>query len=126
MMKRRTLDTEDLWRRPTKRTKSSHTSDESDAEVGSDNDEDNEQMNEPRQSLSQDHALSDLSRFKSKMTYNALPEVPKSRQPTSFADLGISTPLQTALERMSIRSPTEVQTSCIPVLLAGAFRFLHC
>ncbi|KAF9055122.1 DEAD-domain-containing protein [Hymenopellis radicata] len=126
-MKRRALDSEDLWQRPAKRTKSSHTSDESDADSGSDSDSDDDrssheegvEVDEPRQSLSQDHALSHLSRFKSKTTYKAPSEAPKSRQPTSFADLGISAPLKTALERMSIRLPTEVQSACIPVLLAA-------
>ncbi|PPQ71778.1 hypothetical protein CVT26_007612 [Gymnopilus dilepis] len=50
--------------------------------------------------------------------------VPKSatadlQQRPSFASLGISVPLQTALKTMSIKVPTEVQAACIPVLLAG-------
>ena len=42
-----------------------------------------------------------------------------TQAPSSFSELGISTPLQAALASMSIRKPTEVQTACIPVLLAG-------
>ncbi|KAF9482441.1 DEAD-domain-containing protein [Pholiota conissans] len=37
----------------------------------------------------------------------------------SFASLGISTQLQGALKSMSIKAPTEVQSACIPPLLAG-------
>ncbi|KAF5388261.1 hypothetical protein D9615_000362 [Tricholomella constricta] len=39
--------------------------------------------------------------------------------PVSFASLGISAQLEVALSSMSIRDPTEVQTACIPPLLAG-------
>lgn len=42
----------------------------------------------------------------------------------SFASLGISGPLQTALNSMSIKAPTEVQSACIPVLLAGTYVLL--
>jgi len=42
----------------------------------------------------------------------------KTRQ-TTFGSLGISSPLQGALTGMSIKVPTEVQTACIPPLLAG-------
>jgi len=46
------------------------------------------------------------------------PSVPKIRQ-TTFASLGISSPLQGALTGMSIKVPTEVQAACILPLLAG-------
>jgi ATP-dependent RNA helicase DDX49/DBP8 len=35
--------------------------------------------------------------------------------------MGISTPLQAALNSMSIRTPTEVQAACIPPLLLGKY-----
>jgi len=40
--------------------------------------------------------------------------------PSSFSELGISSPLQSALRMMSIHTPTEVQAACIPPLLNGA------
>lgn len=45
----------------------------------------------------------------------------KSNHPktSSFADLGVSKSLVSSLSSMSIRTPTEVQTACIPSLLAG-------
>lgn len=42
-------------------------------------------------------------------------------QKTSFASFGISSTLLTALASMSIRTPTEIQTVCIPPLLQGEF-----
>ncbi|KAF7301317.1 hypothetical protein MIND_00696800 [Mycena indigotica] len=45
-------------------------------------------------------------------------EVP-GHKPTSFATLGISPSLQSALSAMSIKTPTEVQAACIPPLLRG-------
>ncbi|SRR5260221_8894411 len=48
------------------------------------------------------------------------PSVPTSKtRQTTFASLGISSPLQGALTGMSIKVPTEVQAACIPPLLAG-------
>lgn len=40
---------------------------------------------------------------------------------SSFASLGISPQLQGALKSMSIKAPTEVQSACIPPLLAGKY-----
>jgi len=37
----------------------------------------------------------------------------------SFAEMGVAPPLHSALARMSIRVPTEIQAACIPPLLAG-------
>lgn len=37
----------------------------------------------------------------------------------SFAALGISQPLQNALKSISIKVPSEIQSACIPPLLAG-------
>lgn len=37
----------------------------------------------------------------------------------SFADMGVASPLNAALARISIRAPTEIQAACIPPLLAG-------
>lgn len=40
---------------------------------------------------------------------------------SSFEALGISPALMTALNKMSIRLPTEIQAACIPPLLQGEF-----
>ncbi|KAI1786697.1 P-loop containing nucleoside triphosphate hydrolase protein [Ganoderma leucocontextum] len=39
--------------------------------------------------------------------------------PTTFETMGISSGLVSALAKMSIRSPTQIQAACIPPLLAG-------
>ena len=44
---------------------------------------------------------------------------------SSFSSFGISLPLQNALKSMSIKQPTEVQTACIPPLLAGEWSHLN-
>lgn len=43
---------------------------------------------------------------------------------SSFSSLGISTQLQGALKAMSIKAPTDVQSACIPPLLAGEYVYL--
>ncbi|KAF8974298.1 P-loop containing nucleoside triphosphate hydrolase protein [Flammula alnicola] len=47
------------------------------------------------------------------------PPPPPPPRASSFSSLGISTQLQGALKSMSIKAPTEVQSACIPPLLAG-------
>lgn len=42
----------------------------------------------------------------------------------SFSEMGISVPLEAALHRMSIHTPTEVQAACIPPLLSGMLSLL--
>jgi ATP-dependent RNA helicase DDX49/DBP8 len=46
------------------------------------------------------------------------PEAGPSKQVT-FSSLGISPPLLSALSKMAIHTPTEIQRACIPPLLAG-------
>ena len=41
--------------------------------------------------------------------------------PRSFAELGVSSSLVSALNKMSIYAPTEVQVACIPPLLNGMY-----
>lgn len=43
------------------------------------------------------------------------------RLPASFSELGVSSSIQNALKTMSIHTPTEIQTACIPPLLDGMF-----
>jgi ATP-dependent RNA helicase DDX49/DBP8 len=40
-------------------------------------------------------------------------------KPVTFSSLGISPPLLSALSKMAIHAPTEIQQACIPPLLAG-------
>ncbi len=44
---------------------------------------------------------------------------PDAGKPVTFMSLGISPPLLSALSKMAIRTPTEIQRACIPPLLAG-------
>ena len=46
------------------------------------------------------------------------PEAGPSKQVT-FSSLGISPPLLSAMSKMAIHTPTEIQRACIPPLLAG-------
>jgi len=50
-----------------------------------------------------------------------VPTPPSAPPASSFASLGISRPLQAALKSMSIKSPTIVQSACIPALLDGKY-----
>jgi len=43
----------------------------------------------------------------------------------SFSEMGISAPLEAALHRMSIHTPTEIQAACVPPLLSGMLTLLH-
>ncbi|KAG1755759.1 P-loop containing nucleoside triphosphate hydrolase protein [Suillus lakei] len=52
-------------------------------------------------------------------TKDKLSPVAYVRPSGSFADMGVVPPLDAALARMSIRTPTEIQAACIPPLLAG-------
>jgi ATP-dependent RNA helicase DDX49/DBP8 len=49
---------------------------------------------------------------------------PDAGKPVTFISLGISPPLLSALSKMAIRAPTEIQRACIPPLLAGQSLFL--
>ena len=44
-----------------------------------------------------------------------------ARKPVTFSSLGISPPLLSALSKMVVLAPTEIQQACIPPLLAGQF-----
>ena len=45
--------------------------------------------------------------------------------PSTFAELGVSSSLVSAMNSMSIRTPTEVQAVCIPPLLDGMYFLLR-
>ncbi len=50
-----------------------------------------------------------------------VPAADPSNPRSSFSSLGISTQLQKALQSMSIKAPTEVQSACVPPLLSGEY-----
>lgn len=57
--------------------------------------------------------------FSTRKTESSVVQFKPETQPlASFASLGISDSLQSALTSMSIKTPTEVQAACIPPLLA--------
>ncbi|KAI0050169.1 DEAD-domain-containing protein [Auriscalpium vulgare] len=99
---------------------------ENDDDVDEDEDEDDEEASDADEGsihLSDvDDPLSSRVRIKSK----ASDVVSASRTsvalaaPTTFASLGVSSPLISALLKMSIQTPTEIQRACVPSLLTGA------
>ena len=50
---------------------------------------------------------------------------PMTIKPSSFEALGISPALIKALNKMSIKLPTEIQVACIPPLLQGEFLLIY-
>ncbi|KIJ69994.1 hypothetical protein HYDPIDRAFT_104666 [Hydnomerulius pinastri MD-312] len=60
-----------------------------------------------------------LSRKAHAQAATAKPTETRTHLVRSFTEMGISTPLEAALRRMSIHTPTEIQAACIPPLLAG-------
>jgi ATP-dependent RNA helicase DDX49/DBP8 len=64
--------------------------------------------------------------FSTRKTGSSVVQFKPEVQPlASFASLGISDSLQSALTSMSITTPTEVQAACIPPLLAGTSALAH-
>jgi ATP-dependent RNA helicase DDX49/DBP8 len=71
-------------------------------------------------------SLSRISRLSSKLSkpptssaHIQSPPKPPSASPRTFQSLGITSTLISALNSMSIKSPTEIQVACIPSLLSG-------
>ena len=50
---------------------------------------------------------------------SVLPDSPRPSFPNTFASLGLSQPLISALETINIRNPTEIQSACIGPILEG-------
>ncbi|KAF9058134.1 P-loop containing nucleoside triphosphate hydrolase protein [Panaeolus papilionaceus] len=103
---------------------SQRSEDESSEEDGSDNQDSDAGSGDENQELTQESSLPTHDRLG--ISTSARINASKSQLSTSeqtarpsFAALGISKPLQTALKSMSIKVPTEVQAACIPPLLAG-------
>ncbi|CCM04056.1 uncharacterized protein FIBRA_06215 [Fibroporia radiculosa] len=145
-MKRFDLSTDDLLRlqegHPTKRprtrleqedvlldeqqgsTSSAHSSN---SEDGSDSSENEDELEQDVQSdlvdTTEDRFSSSRVAFVSRASNVAPREAQSSTKPlpSTFASLGISSALLSALSKMSIRSPTEIQAACLPPLLQGKF-----
>ncbi|KAI6035316.1 P-loop containing nucleoside triphosphate hydrolase protein [Pisolithus orientalis] len=135
------LTADDLLRleeeRPTKRLRSSYHDDNS-SENGSfqdftdsegrspSSDEEGSPLSDDRFSRVREF---DVSRGEVQQDRQGEVEIPKefTKSPTqlvsSFAEMGISPSLEAALRRMSIHTPTEIQSACIPPLLSGRDSF---
>lgn len=66
-----------------------------------------------------DNEDSSTSRIVLKGKQSLAPSIHLAPKSTTFASLGIAPPLIAAMAGMSIRAPTEIQSACIPTLLAG-------
>lgn len=84
----------------------------------SDDDEDARAQG-PTSRLVKEHSSPSTSRLALKRNGTLASSVALAHTSTTFATLGIATPLITAMAGMSIRAPTEIQSACIPPLLAG-------
>lgn len=148
--KRRTLTTDDLMRRqevgPRKRLKPIRDEDEdslrdfdglasaedsqSDGLSAPDEGEDSEdsQPEIPVSNAEEDGTIP--SRFSSKPRQGTVAKETtvsphaSSPPPPTFAGMGVSSSLISAMNKMSIRAPTEIQAACIPPLLDGMY-FTH-
>jgi ATP-dependent RNA helicase DDX49/DBP8 len=97
-------------------------------EGGEDIEEDRE---EEEQYSAGDHPHSSQKDFGTVSRVSATASAPKHSitspiTATTWTDMNISGPLQTALASMSIRAPTEIQSACIPPLLSGELSCLSC
>ena len=55
-----------------------------------------------------------------------VPPHASSPLPLTFAEMGVSSSLVSAMNKMSIHTPTEIQAACIPPLLNGMFFLTQC
>jgi ATP-dependent RNA helicase DDX49/DBP8 len=142
--KRRTPTTDDLLRRqegPQKRHKRPHFAqgdEDEDNDVGEDDDfdfeweagveESTDSETGKESSLMEDDAIGRLDESSSLLgsrvvvkprLVNQRPLSSGAGKPVTFSSLGISPPLLSALSKMAIHAPTEIQQACIPPLLAG-------
>lgn len=101
--------------------------DEDESEVYSDDDSLEEESETEAQIPITQIALDDLDGLSSRVSFAPRTAVPIPPQPpsslptkaTSFASFGITPALLSALNKISIRTPTEIQSACIPPLLEG-------
>ena len=147
MTRRRNVTTDDLLRsqeepyrkrrklQDTVETDSEDTASEVDNENLSTGDESGEGSDQVKDDVNGEiKALENVSKFvvhdrldssTRKMGSSVVQFKPETQPLASFASLGISDSLQSALTSMSIKMPTEVQAACIPPLLAGTFALAH-
>ncbi|KAF8165398.1 P-loop containing nucleoside triphosphate hydrolase protein [Crassisporium funariophilum] len=93
-------------------------------DVSADSADEESEENEGPASDNEPDILADLPtedrfNFVTRQTGNLQTSTNAPTQHSSFASLGVSIPLQAALKSMSIKTPSEVQSGCIPALLAG-------
>ena len=140
--KRRALTTDDLMRRqesgPRKRQRRARDEDE-DSSRGSEEDSQSEGLPALDEGEDDEDYPSEIltgeddtipSRFSSNPrqdTVVKMTTVPSrvSSLPLTFAEVGVSSSLVSAMNKMSIHTPTEIQAACIPPLLDGMY-FCFC
>jgi len=145
--KRRVLTTDDLMRRqelgPRKRQRRAKdededslrgsegpTSEEGSQSDGLDEGEDDEDSTSeiPMSDTGEDDTIPSRFSFNPRQgSVVKMSTVPShvSSLPLTFAEVGVSSSLVSAMNKMSIRTPTEIQTACIPPLLDGMY-FYFC
>jgi ATP-dependent RNA helicase DDX49/DBP8 len=106
---------------PRKRKRQPYESDEENV----DSDSDMSSSEEQEQTTARQDAFPESSRFifkpKHQVDSNARTGALSITSHSTFASLGVAPVLLSALSKMSIQVPTEVQVACIPPLLAGEF-----
>jgi ATP-dependent RNA helicase DDX49/DBP8 len=133
--KRRTPTTDDLLRRqeePQKRYKRPYFAqgdEDEDNDVSEDDDFDSEWEAGVEESTDmEDDPIDRLDESSSRLGSRVIvkprlvhqrPLSSEASKPVTFSSLGISPPLLSALSKMAIHAPTEIQQACIPPLLAG-------
>ena len=109
---------------------SNEDEDEEHSDISSSDDEENDEISPNNLSLFDESTDRFSSSRISIVPRTALPKAPinppttSTPRPTSFASFGISHALLTALSKMSIKAPTEIQAACIPPILEGEYNIL--
>lgn len=102
-----------------------HSEDEEEEENSEDGESDEEAASShaPWNSLDAESTLTSRIALKPKSSTSRLPDQQNLKtspqKNATFASLDISPPLISALSKLAIRAPTEIQLACIPPLLAG-------
>ncbi|EIM88369.1 DEAD-domain-containing protein [Stereum hirsutum FP-91666 SS1] len=102
-----------------------HSEDEEEEESSEDGESDEEAASShaPWKSLDAESTLTSRIALKPKSSTSRLPDQQNLKtspqKNATFASLDISPPLISALSKLAIRAPTEIQLACIPPLLAG-------
>lgn len=120
--KREALTTDDLLRfqedGPRKRQRASTDSEEE--EHSESNSESEPELEIPDKPKEPESSFSSRFNFKSREQVNAQPGPSKSpSHTTNFTSMGVTPTLISALTKLSIQTPTEIQAACIPPLFEG-------